>query len=102
MKMLCKVVFTVVLIFCLSDFLIGQNMERPILIKAGDKVIDAKPAYTAPCLLDFDNDGVRDLIVGTYFGNFRFYKNLGTNGNPKYNDFSLIKADGKEAKIPNW
>lgn len=80
----------------------GQKMGTPALLKADNKVIDMKPAYTAPTFLDYDGDGLKDMIVGTYMGNFRFYKNRGTKNSPLYKDYKLILAEGKEAKIPNW
>ncbi|MCS6822118.1 MAG: T9SS type A sorting domain-containing protein [Microscillaceae bacterium] len=37
-----------------------------------------------PCLVDIDQDGIIDLLVGKAEGNLVFYKNLGSNANPNY------------------
>jgi hypothetical protein len=88
-----------------------QKMQKPTLIKAAGEIIDCKYIHTdtdgyiypyaAPTIYDWDHDGLQDLIVGTYEGVFRFYKNIGTKKAPAYNNFKLIQANGKNAQIPN-
>lgn len=51
--------------------------------------------YGAPCVVDWDGDGLKDLIMGQfYYGNIRFYQNEGTNADPVFNSYSLLQADG--------
>jgi hypothetical protein len=51
--------------------------------------------YAAPFVVDWDGDGVQDLILGQYSsGYIRFYKNEGTNESPVLNSFSYLQADG--------
>ena len=38
-----------------------------------------------PDIADLDRDGLGDLIVGGYDGRIRFYRNVGTPGNPNFN-----------------
>ncbi len=80
----------------------AQKMGEPTLIMAGGKLIDLNPNYAAPAIVDYDNDGKQDLIIGTFKGKFRFYRNVGTNESPVYNDFKFIKANGKDAVAQNW
>jgi hypothetical protein len=80
----------------------AQEMEKPVLIKAGGTAIDCSPPYAAPLVVDYDRDGLDDLIVGTWKGNFRFYRNVGSKAAPAYKDFSLIQAGGKDAVARNW
>lgn len=80
----------------------AQKMENPILIKVGDKCLNCTPPYAAPCIIDFDNDGLQDLIVGTWKGEFRFYKNIGSKTKPVYKDYTMIQANGKNAVARNW
>jgi hypothetical protein len=100
-----KNIIIIILAISTSAFTFAQKMQTPTLIKAGGKIIDCKYTdaypYAAPTIYDFDNDGLQDLIVGTYEGKFRFYKNTGTKNSPAYNNFILIQANGKNAKIPN-
>jgi hypothetical protein len=98
-----KNIMLIVLAISISVFTFAQKMGTLTLIKAADKVIDCnQPPYAAPIIYDFDNDGLEDLIVGTFKGEFRFYKNTGTKNTPAYNDFTFIQANGKNAKIDNW
>ena len=48
-----------------------------------------------PCLVDWNNDGLVDLIVGNSMGFIFYYKNEGTNENPKYGDPEYLKANNE-------
>lgn len=51
--------------------------------------------YGAPCVVDWDGDGLKDLILGQFTsGYIRFYKNEGTNASPVFNSFTYLYADG--------
>ena len=81
----------------------AQKLSKPSLIKANNKIISLKPCYAAPLIYDYDKDGLKDLVIGTFNGKFRFYKNIGTSKEPLYNDSFFIKLNNeKDAKIPNW
>jgi hypothetical protein len=97
-----KYFIIIALIIAVFSFTFAQKMSTPTLIKAANKTINCTPAYAAPTIFDFDNDGLQDLIVGTYKGEFRFYKNTGTKKIPVYNNFTFIQANSKNAKIKNW
>jgi hypothetical protein len=102
MQMKKQHIIAIALTIGISSFTFAQKMGTPMLIKAANKMIDCTPAYAAPTIFDFDKDGLQDLIVGTYKGEFRFYKNTGTKKIPVYNNFTFIQANGKNAKIKNW
>jgi hypothetical protein len=101
-----KYIMSIALVIGISTFTFAQKMGALTLIKADNKVIDCSyygaTSYAAPTIFDFDKDGLDDLIIGTYEGEFRFYKNTGTKNAPVYNDFTFIQANGKNAKIKNW
>jgi len=57
--------------------------------------------YAAPCVVDWDGDGLKDLVLGQFAsGNIRFYKNEGTNSAPIFNSYTLINADGSPITLP--
>ena len=57
--------------------------------------------YAAPCVVDWDGDGLKDLVLGQFSsGNIRFYKNEGTNASPVFNSYSMIQADGSPITLP--
>jgi hypothetical protein len=58
--------------------------------------------YAAPCVADWDGDGIKDLIVGNWEatatpsdGYVLFFANENTNDNPVFNSYSLLEADGE-------
>ncbi len=97
-----KLTLTLALTLGLSSLVIAQQMTKPQLIKAEGKAISLKPSYASPVFFDLDKDGKMELIVGTFYGDFRVYKNEGTIENPVYNKFAKIQAGGKDAKTANW
>ena len=61
--------------------------ETPIALPIGD---------ADPCVVDWDGDQVKDLLVGQYSGGrIRFYKNSGTNSSPVLTTFYYLEADGE-------
>jgi hypothetical protein len=51
--------------------------------------------YAAPSIVDWDGDGINDMILGQFTsGYIRFYKNVGTNDSPLFTSFSYLQADG--------
>lgn len=101
MDILKTVLFGVATLGALGS-LDAQEMTKPELIKADGKGIDIKHAYAAPLCVDLDKDGLKDLIVGNFKGEFQFYKNTGTNEIPVFKGSSLIEANGKPAIAKNW
>jgi hypothetical protein len=57
--------------------------------------------YAAPCVADWDGDGVKDLILGQFTnGSIRFYRNCGTNSAPVFTTFEYLHADGSVITLP--
>lgn len=55
-------------------------------------------ANSYPCIQDWNEDGKKDLIIGEIenvlpdTGNIRIYLNSGTNADPRFRDYQLMKA----------
>lgn len=47
-------------------------------------------AFATPQIIDMDNDGVKDLIIGEQSGNINYYRNTGTISSPT---FTLVKTN---------
>ena len=75
------------------------SFTEPVRLKAGDELISTEaPGYACPCYHDFDNDGLKDLIVGQFSGGkMKMYRNTG-EGN--FAAGQWIKADGEPASVP--
>lgn len=53
-----------------------------------------------PNVGDWDHDGVKDLMVGTYYyGNIYYYHNTGTNANPIFPNRVQLTADGSPIAV---
>ncbi|MHC4403449.1 MAG: hypothetical protein ACYTG0_27650 [Planctomycetota bacterium] len=79
----------------------GQ-LEGPIAVVADGKPIDTEHAgNAAPFVADFDGDGRRDLLVGEmYLGRLRIYRNVGTDGEPRFEKFSVFQEGVPEGRVP--
>jgi len=103
----------------------SAELLPPVRIEAGGKAIDVTTGHAAPYVIDFDGDGVRDLLVGEFGdgtfpnkelpeclsagwkkggrfanGRVRIYKNHGTNTAPRFKDFEYLQAGGGVATVP--
>lgn len=60
--------------------------------------LDSAYYIAMPAFVDLDDDGDFDLLVGEYYGSFKYYKNIGTKSNPQfetavYNPFGLASTN---------
>ncbi len=58
-----------------------------------DKNIDVLPKYHADAIVDWDGDGLWDIVCGAKQGGVYFYKNTGRLGNPKFGEAECILKD---------
>ncbi len=74
----------------------------PVRLAAADGVIDSGAAWghSGPWVEDVDGDRIKDLVVGDFSGLFKFYRNLGTSGQPRYDQAVNLQAGGEDAKVP--
>ncbi len=100
----------------------NSQLGKGVRLEASSGFIDVTTGHAAPYVIDFDGDGIRDLLVGE-FGNERFdskrlpptdsakpeqyiagklriYKNLGTNTNPRFENFEYLRAKNEDASVP--
>jgi hypothetical protein len=109
-----EVLFAATLSACFARWSPAPAAELPVLgpprqLLAGGAPITAVTGHAAPFVLDYDGDGVRDLVVGMFGndgndgngkevvsgGTGRFYRNVGTNAEPKYEAFVSLMAKGR-------
>lgn len=76
----------------------------PVRLEAGGELIDHGECvgHTGPFLLDLDEDGAQDLLVGDFHGDIHVYRNTGTNRAPVYAQGTKLEVDGEEVRIHNW
>jgi hypothetical protein len=76
--------------------------HKPLRLQADGMDIDTGEAWghSGPSLADVDGDGQRDLVVGDFSGKFRFYKNVGSEKEPKYAALKFVQAGNTDAHVP--
>ena len=85
-----------------GDPVTAPGLAKGIKLEAAGKPIDVEIGHAAPYFVDFDGDGVKDLLVGQFgSGKLRIYKNVGSNSQPKFDKFTFFQADGADATVPS-
>jgi hypothetical protein len=75
--------------------------RRKILYTADGKPIDA--GYdSSPLAVDWNGDGIRDLLIGAEKGCILYFRNHGTDLAPSFKFGGFVEADGKMLLTPNW
>jgi len=79
----------------------GPELDAPFRVMADGEPIDVDVGHAAPFFADFDNDGLKDLLVGQFGdGKLRIYRNIGTRSEPKFSDFFCFQAAGADGTVP--
>lgn len=79
-----------------------------IRIQAGNNAsiqgpAEAKWGYTTLSVSDWDNDGLKDIIVNSIWGKVVWYKNIGSKTNPKLAKSQNVNVDWKDQiPKPSW
>jgi len=64
---------------------------------SGEIGANALDQYAVPCVVDWNEDGKQDLLVGYFiFGPVYLYLNSGTNTAPVFTTYAKLKADGAD------
>ena len=56
---------------------------------------------SSPVIVDLDGDGNKDILTGNTNGQLLFYRNVGTDAEPTFSDYSLVKSDGVDIDFPD-
>ena len=51
--------------------------------------------------MDWNEDGLKDLLAGEYWGKIRYFRNLGTVGNPELTDEGYLTVGGTDIYVYN-
>jgi hypothetical protein len=69
-------------------------LDAGVFIKNGSSDLQVS-YYSAPTVVDWNNDGKKDLVVGQfYYGNVVVFLNVGTDANPVFNGGAAIQSGG--------
>lgn len=87
-----------------------QQLFASLLNLGPQELVQAKgsdiqvPGYSVPCLADWNNDGLADLIIGEggsgSSGKVRIYLNGGTSAYPQFTDHFYAQSKGADLTVP--
>ena len=85
-------------------FLVSADIPQfhePVIVQADGVNLDVG-IMADPFMIDWDGDGLNDLLVGQFSpGKVGFYKNIGTSGNPVFTFSNFLQADGSDISV-SW
>jgi hypothetical protein len=89
---------------CRAAALAGDSaiFEKPVRLEADGKIIDTgdNSGHAGPTWADVDGDGVPDLVIGDFSGQFRVCRNFTRTGVPRLGPMTYLMAGGVRAKVP--
>lgn len=56
---------------------------------------------SSPHIVDLNGDGKKDLLTGDTEGQLLLYENIGTDAEPQFSDYILLKSDGVTIDLPD-
>ncbi|MBC8367076.1 VCBS repeat-containing protein [bacterium] len=83
----------------LGDELFDEGVDLEVGPPGGKVPIDVGSRSTV-CIVDWDEDGRRDLLLGSYAGKFHLYLNTGSDLAPEFESFSNLQGPGGDLAIP--
>lgn len=85
----------------LSASLLNLGPQEFVQAKGSDIQVSG---YSVPCLADWNNDGLADLIIGegggTTAGKVRIYLNVATLSAPQFSDYFYAQSNGTDLTVP--
>ena len=73
--------------------------HEPVIVQADGLMLDVG-IMADPFMIDWDGDGLNDLLVGQYSpGKVSFYKNIGTSDSPIFTFSNFLQADGSDISV---
>ncbi len=78
-----------------SSFLGGLKLE------ASGQAIDVASGHLVPCALDWNDDGLKDLVVGQFSGGkIHLFLNQGSRDEARFEESSFLEAGGAQISLP--
>jgi len=70
------------------------DFRSDIIVLDGANPLSVSSGRASVAVVDFDDDGRKDLVVGNTEGQLVYFANVGTDASPQFNGSQLLQADG--------
>ena len=82
----------------------NSELKQPVRLQAEEAFINTNKdiGHAGPMVIDHDADGLPDLLLSSFRGTIRFFKNVGTRSEPRFSEQEPLQAEGKPIRIHNW
>jgi len=102
-----KMIFSLLMLMSTTILWADENkFKSPVrLTESSGKFINdnGKISYPTPVLMDIDNDGQPELVIGDLWGNLCIYEKLDKGDPLSWSGPKKMTLDnGKELKVSNW
>ncbi len=83
----------------------NTNTDAAPILAAGEKLrangieLRVLNGRATPCVFDWNGDGLKDLLCGSYNGQVYYFKNTGTAQSPSYAAGTYVKAGGVDLNL---
>jgi len=71
-----------------------------LILQAGSSDLLVPSQRSSPALVDWDQDGRKDLLTGNTNGQLLFYPNVGTDEWPAFSTYTAVTSDGVPIDLP--
>ncbi len=76
------------------------EFELPVAIQSGGQDIGAPGGHSTVEVVDWNNDGKKDLLVGQHTNAYiQLYLNVGTDSNPSFDGGALLMVNGNPLRV---
>lgn len=98
-KMVALATVSILVLLCGVSY---AGFREGVKLEADGELIDVAVGHLVPCVTDWNDDGLKDMIVGQFSGGkIRLYLNQGSDDAPEFKDFSFLEAGGKQIGLPS-
>jgi len=102
-----KHVVLVPLVVCILMICANDGFASGLVLNLGpEEFVEANSVdigvgtYSVPSYVDWNNDGLEDLVIGTGDGKVRVYLNVGTESAPQFSGYFYAKSNGVDLYCP--
>ncbi len=90
--------FLVALAACVSRADEVTDLDAGVYVQKGGAPLNVD-RHSAPTVVDWNNDGMKDLLVGEFPGYVWLFINTGTDAAPVFTSGSKLKANGSDIRV---